>query len=176
MKSNKIGYLLSALIFTSTAQASERIEVGFSPCWEGRICALDIVVASINEAKSGEQVLMAAYGLTSKPIEAALISAHRRGAKVRVLADEKSNRKTIVAKHLIQAGIPVRFDDRYAIMHNKFIVVGADTVETGSFNFTAAAATRNAENVVMVKGNRALASQYAEEWNRLWDESGAVNY
>jgi hypothetical protein len=47
--------------------------------------------------------------------------------------------------------------------------VDGETVETGSFNFTASGASRNAENVIVVY-DRAVA-QYAREWERLWAES-----
>jgi phosphatidylserine/phosphatidylglycerophosphate/cardiolipin synthase-like enzyme len=33
-------------------------------------------------------------------------------------------------------GVPVRVDYRYAIMHDKFIIVDGAILETGSFNFT----------------------------------------
>ncbi|WP_416414165.1 phospholipase D-like domain-containing protein [Pantoea sp. App145] len=56
-------------------------------------------------------------------------------------------------------------------MHNKFIVTGNNLVETGSFNFTAAAAKQNAENVMVINGDRALTTQYQAEFNRLWNES-----
>jgi phosphatidylserine/phosphatidylglycerophosphate/cardiolipin synthase-like enzyme len=35
-------------------------------------------------------------------------------------------------------------------MHDKFIVIDGETVELGSFNYTAAAEKRNAENVLVL--------------------------
>jgi len=61
-------------------------------------------------------------------------------------------------------GIPVRADYQYAIMHNKFIVVDGQTVELGSFNFTAAAEDKNAENVIVLHDS-AVAQRYSQEWN-----------
>jgi phosphatidylserine/phosphatidylglycerophosphate/cardiolipin synthase-like enzyme len=63
-----------------------------------------------------------------------------------------------------------RVDYRYAIMHNKFLVVDGQVVETGSFNFTKAAAEKNAENVVVLH-DPAVAQRYGQEWERLWRES-----
>jgi phosphatidylserine/phosphatidylglycerophosphate/cardiolipin synthase-like enzyme len=68
--------------------------------------------------------------------------------------------------------VPVRVDYRYAIMHNKFIVVDGETVEEDSFNYTSAAETKNAENV-LVLNDPAVAAKYGQEWQRLWDESEA---
>ena len=53
---------------------------------------------------------------------------------------------------------------------DKFIVVDGETVETGSFNFTAGAEKRNAENVVVLN-DPAIAEQYGREWERLWSQS-----
>lgn len=63
-----------------------------------------------------------------------------------------------------------RMDARYALQHNKFMVVDATTVQTGSFNYTSAAAERNAENVLIVSHAPTLAALYTREWRRLWDE------
>jgi phosphatidylserine/phosphatidylglycerophosphate/cardiolipin synthase-like enzyme len=65
----------------------------------------------------------------------------------------------------------MRVDYRYAIMHDKFVVVDGETVEQGSFNFTSAAENRNAENVAVLKECPEVAEQYDQEWQRLWDES-----
>jgi phosphatidylserine/phosphatidylglycerophosphate/cardiolipin synthase-like enzyme len=54
-------------------------------------------------------------------------------------------------------------DYRYAIMQDKFIVVDDITLETGSFNFTAAAEQKNAENVLVLH-HPALARQYRRQW------------
>ena len=45
-------------------------------------------------------------------------------------------------------------------MHNKFMVVDGDAVQTGSFNYTTSAATRNAENVLVVQDSPELAKAY----------------
>lgn len=166
-----IGCLAVAVGLASGSAWAEKIEVGFSPCWAGRVCALDLVLKTIDSAQPGKPLLVAAYGLTSRPFGKALIAAAQRGVKVRVIADAKANRRGGITRDLSAGGIPVRYSDRYAIMHNKFMVVGGDTVETGSFNFTSAATNRNAENVMIITGNRAVASQYRQEWQRLWDEA-----
>ncbi len=53
---------------------------------------------------------------------------------------------------------------RSRIAHNKIMVIDANTVITGSFNFTKAAEDRNAENLLIIK-NRDLAARYTENWN-----------
>ena len=48
------------------------------------------------------------------------------------------------------------------------------TVQTGSFNYTSAAAQRNAENVIVVRNAPAIAAQYDAEWRRLWSEGSEL--
>ena len=74
------------------------------------------------------------------------------------------------ATFLANQGMPVRVDYRYAIMHDKFIVVDGVTVETGSFNYTASAEHKNGENILVLH-DPAVAQRYGQEWDRLWAES-----
>jgi len=55
-------------------------------------------------------------------------------------------------------------------MHDKYLIIDGKTVETGSFNYTASAERRNAENVVVIRNNKKLAGQYIENWRQLWNE------
>jgi phosphatidylserine/phosphatidylglycerophosphate/cardiolipin synthase-like enzyme len=100
-----------------------------------------------------------------------LLAAHNRGIDVRVVVD-KSNATAqyTAATFLANQGLLLRVDYRYAIMHDKFIVVNGATLETGSFNFTSAAEHHNAENVLVLH-DPAVAQRYGEEWERLWEES-----
>lgn len=141
-------------------------EVGFSP--DGN--SLELIVGAIGEAK--ESIAVAAYSFTSKPISIALLAAHKRGVKVQVVADKKSNGgKYSATTFLANQGLPVRLNSNYAIFHHKFMVIDSKTVQTGSFNYSAAAANKNAENVLVLRGVPAIAATYATEWKRLWDEA-----
>jgi phosphatidylserine/phosphatidylglycerophosphate/cardiolipin synthase-like enzyme len=117
-------------------------------------------------------VHLAGYGFTSKPIAAALISARARGVDVELVLD-KSNAtaRYTEAKEVAAAGVPVRIDSRYAIMHNKFLIVDGVTVENGSFNYTTAAEHSNAENVLVLRDYPDVARQYEARWQMLWGES-----
>ena len=68
------------------------------------------------------------------------------------------------------AGIPIRINSHYAIMHDKYLIIDAKTIETGSFNYTQNAEHYNAENVVVIKNNKTLAQKYQENWEKLWSE------
>ncbi len=141
------------------------VEMAFSP--NGG--ATEVVLHTIASANS--TVRVAAYSFTSKPIAMALLEAQKRGVDVRLVVD-KSNAtaRYMAATFLANQGVLVRVDYRYAIMHDKFIVVDGAMVETGSFNFTTAAEKKNAENVLVLHDPE-VAQQYTQEWDRLWEES-----
>lgn len=176
MKRIATAFVSIALLMAAPAQAlwgrnksdlgHATIEVAFSP----EHGATELVVKAIGEARNSIRV--AAYSFTSRPIEDALKAARRRGIDVRMVVDkENANGRKNAAFYVAEAGIPVRVDHRYDIMHDKFIVIDDATVESGSFNFTSAAEHRNAENVIVLRNVPAIASKYAAEWKRLWDES-----
>jgi phosphatidylserine/phosphatidylglycerophosphate/cardiolipin synthase-like enzyme len=52
-----------------------------------------------------------------------------------------------------------------SIAHNQVMVIDDATVITGSFNFTAAAQSRNAKNLLVFMDSE-LARQYTENWER----------
>ena len=164
---------LALMIYFSAlaAIAEPSIQLAFSP----HAGATEAVVALIGEAH--ETIRLAAYNFTSKDIARALLDAKKRGVDVKVVLD-RSNAKARYssAKFLAHADIPVRIDYKYAIMHNKFIVVDGETVETGSFNYTNAAENKNAENVIILRNYPELAELYKEQWEKLWNESvDAIN-
>jgi phosphatidylserine/phosphatidylglycerophosphate/cardiolipin synthase-like enzyme len=142
----------------SWAAPQPQIEVFFSPsggCTEAVVKALD---------HATNTVLVQAYSFTSAPIAKALVDAHKRGIKVQVILD-KSQRteKYSEADFTAHAGIPTFIDAKHAIAHNKIIIVDSYEVLTGSFNFTKAAETENAENLLVIQ-DAALAARYTENW------------
>src|SRR5437764_723256 len=135
---------LLLVFLASPALAEPSVRVAFSP----NAGATDAIVQVINGAE--HSIHLAAYGFTSKPIAQALLDAHQRGVEVEAVLDQSNaTAGSTAATVLANSGIPVRIDDRYAIMHDKFIIVDGRTVETGSFNYTAAAERHNAENVLV---------------------------
>jgi phosphatidylserine/phosphatidylglycerophosphate/cardiolipin synthase-like enzyme len=71
---------------------------------------------------------------------------------------------------LVAAGIPVWLEVRYAAAHNKILVADPleedSVVATGSYNYTYSAQARNAENLLIVRGNTSLARAYLDNWQR----------
>lgn len=109
-------------------------------------------------------IYVQAYGMTSPTIVDALIKAHERGVKVRILLD-KSNLKDKWSKRslLVDAGVDVGIDKVSGIAHNKVMIIDEQKVITGSFNFTKAADSRNAENVIIIN-DKSVANEYLQNW------------
>jgi phosphatidylserine/phosphatidylglycerophosphate/cardiolipin synthase-like enzyme len=130
--------------------------------------ATDLVVRTIGEAR--RTIRVAAYSFTSRPIAAALADAEARGVDVRAVLD-KSQRKAHarVGPYLKAHGVAVRFNDRFAIMHDKFMIIDGKALELGSFNYTKAAEEKNAENVLVVHNSRRVVRDYEGQWEGLWD-------
>lgn len=144
------------------------VSVGFSP---GN--AEPLVIQTINEARHSIDV--AAYSFTSAPIAQAMARAEHRGVTVRVVLDKaQSEEPYSSARYLASEGVAVRANGRFALMHDKFLVVDGQTVETGSFNYTRSAQVRNAENVIVLHAAPAMARAYHNEWNGLWAEGSPL--
>ncbi len=129
----------------------------------GQAC-LPMIIQEIDHAKRSIQ--MQAYSLTSKPIAEALIRAKARGVDVTVLADksQKYERYTQI-NALKQVGIAVYIDHKPAIAHNKIIIIDAETIVGGSYNFSNSAEKRNAENVTIIK-NKEFAALYSANFGK----------
>jgi phosphatidylserine/phosphatidylglycerophosphate/cardiolipin synthase-like enzyme len=144
--------------------ATGTIEYAFTPGDD----VAGLIVRTIDAA--GSQVLMQAFSFTHRDIADALIRAHRRGIDVQVIADREQSdaMESTAMQSLLDAGLPVFMDAGHSAAHNKVIVVdhGARqaALVTGSFNFTFAAQNRNAENVLVLRGNPELTQAFYANW------------
>jgi phosphatidylserine/phosphatidylglycerophosphate/cardiolipin synthase-like enzyme len=131
-------------------------EVSFSP----KGGCTDQVIRYINGAKG--LILVQAYSFTSKPIATALEAASMNGVVVKAIFD-KSDMKDPLLPELRGQGVTIFLDRKHAIAHSKVMVIDSEIVLTGSFNFTHAAETNNAENCLAVRDPE-LAKAYADNW------------
>jgi len=124
--------------------------------------ATSAIVRALADAKN--EILVQAYSFTSKKIAEALVDAHKRGVHIEIILD-KSNRskKYSAADFMSHMGLPTYIDAAHAIAHNKIMIIDRNVVITGSFNFTRAAETNNAENLMIIQ-SPALAKIYVDNW------------
>lgn len=170
----KFLYLLALLLAAPPIQASEAlllnargtIQLAFTPGDD----AAGLIVEAIHKAR--RQVLVQAYSFTHKEIAQALVDAKRRGIDVQMLADGKQM-ETIATSRvawLAEQGVPIWLDTEHAAAHSKVMLIDTGAADaaviTGSFNFTHAAQYRNAENLLILRGNPNLAEAFAANWRR----------
>lgn len=146
--------------------AAGTAQVAFPP-WDD---AEALVVAAVADAR--RQVFVQAFNITSEAIAGALIAAKRRGVDVRITADREQTfggERTRIPD-LAAAGIPIWLEVRYTAAHSKVMIIDPESQEpvliTGSYNWTWSAQHRNAENLLIVRGNPALTQAYLRNWER----------
>lgn len=160
------GFLLLSCSYSLTSLASipistcPDIQVCFTP---GQNCTTEIIEV-IDAAK--KSIFVQAYSFTSAPIVTHLIAAKNRGILVNVILDKSQKSQRYSASHLlVTQHIPCWIDYKPAIAHNKIMIIDEKEVITGSFNFTKAAQSRNAENVLIIR-DPSLAKLYMQNWRR----------
>ena len=158
---------MSASAVAACTQAT--VDVCFRP---GATSCRDEIVAAIDAAKS--TLLIQAYGFTDAAIIHAIGNAEKRGVGVRVILDKENRQPRYTgATYLRNAGIPVRFDDRVAIAHNKVMVIDGELVIGGSFNYTKSAEEKNAENVTFTR-SACVARLYGDNFERRWNVAAPI--
>jgi len=141
--------------------ALAQVEVAFTPGDD----VAGLIGKRIGAAR--RSVWVQAYLLTDRAIARALLSARRRGVEVEVIGDAAQHASGGLPwlGALERAGARVYLESGHAASHNKIVIVDARapgaTVITGSYNFTQAAQSRNAENVVVLSGNRSITDRFA---------------
>lgn len=140
--------------------------VSTAPIGENDPYSLDKrLVVRLTNAKT--RVDAALYHLDSTPVADALIEAHDRGVKVRVVT-EANNVDEAEIERLQEVGIPVADDgDNDGYMHHKFIVIDERYVWTGSYNTTYNGAYRNNNNVILID-SVPLAYNFTQEFRELF--------
>ncbi len=144
----------------------------FSPRGGCREAVIDL----INHSKRSIDV--AIYSFTDKKIARALIKAHDRGVKVRVIIDYGNGKSRYCVGPLLEkAGIPVRYKrgSGGGLMHHKYAIYDGKVLSTGSFNWTANADRRNDENLVVIRNDSHLVELYQKNFNKLWKLARLTN-
>lgn len=131
----------------------------------------DAVIAAVNGAH--RQILAAVYEFTVSGIADALIAAQARHLDVWLIMDASATAERGSQYYRLAQALGSHLRARRGvngasgIVHDKFAVVDAEKVLTGSFNWTYSAEARNWENLVIID-SPALAQAYAGEFHRMW--------
>jgi hypothetical protein len=121
---------------------------------------------------------VAMFYFTDRAIAAALIAAHARGVRVRVVLDAggAANRYSVHPR-LCAAGIELKIENWGGKSHSKWAVADAArssaAVVFGSMNWTEAGNADNDENTLVIH-NPGLAQRFEAEFGRQWADLAAV--
>lgn len=133
------------------------------------------IITKINQAQ--HSIDAAIFNTTRTPIVNALIAAHNRGVQIRFLA----NAGTFTSNAALvnsQPPFPVAYVNMADLMHNKFVVIDAQSTDsswvwTGSCNWTYTDMFTNYNNIILLQ-DQALAQAYTLEFNEMWGSSGTT--
>jgi len=142
-------------------------------------CFGDTIVAYINRSKYTLDIAVYNYTSTFPAIAVAVNSAYLRGVRVRWIYDYSSSNTGIP---LLNSGINRLASPpdagNYTIMHNKFMVIDANSsnpndafVWTGSSNWNTQQFNDDYNNAVVIQ-DQALAKAYRAHFNMMWGDTG----
>ena len=117
-----------------------------------------------------ESADIAVFSFYSLDIGNAVVNAHKRGVKVRVLVDRVQASQSEVGALLLRNGVPFRWSQGYAgkgVMHNKYAVLDSKLLMTGSFNWSVNAQQNNFENMFNT-ADKAYTEAFAAQFERLF--------
>jgi cardiolipin synthase A/B len=119
----------------------------------------------INQAKSIIHIAMMVW--TNNDLANAVISAHKRGVRVQVLAPDLEGN----LPKLISAGIEVKVNPKLSFMHNKMLFIDERILVNGSANWSQSSFTLNDESFVVLEP---LTSEQIQDmiqyWSYLWGQ------
>jgi phosphatidylserine/phosphatidylglycerophosphate/cardiolipin synthase-like enzyme len=109
------------------------------------------------------------FTVTDDRISDAMLAAHKRGVRLRVITDnDKAFDLGSDVQRLGAAGVAVRVDRTQFHMHHKFALFDGRRLLNGSYNWTRGAARDNEENVV-VTDDAALIAAFQGTFDQLWE-------
>lgn len=156
--------------------ANQRPKPGGGPAFASQACFspgddCPMRITQLIDA-SRRAVDICVFTITDNRITDAIMRAHRRGIRLRIISDnDKSNDRGSDIDRLAQAGLAVRLDRSPYHMHHKFAIFDGAALLTGSYNWTRSAASDNEENFV-ITADPSLLRPFAELFDQLWDQFG----
>lgn len=146
----------------SRGTASGVAEAIFSPGERCRARLIELLASSTRTAD------VCVFTLTDNELAGALVRAHRRGVRVRVLTEDDTTAEPgSDINGLAADGLEIRRETGEGLMHHKFVVVDDRILATGSYNWTEKAARMNFDNLVVVDDTR-LVRPFADQFEKMW--------
>ncbi len=152
------------LLIPNVNESPPNVECHFSP---GDDCPTRIA-SLFDNVKSRVDVCV--FTITDNRIASAIVSAHERGVKIRLITDDDKSFDTgSDIERFESVGIHVRRDRSPYHMHHKFAIFDEQTLLTGSYNWTRGAAEYNEENFILSNDLR-LIQPFQSTFDQLWHQ------
>ncbi|KAF9999844.1 hypothetical protein BGZ80_003316 [Entomortierella chlamydospora] len=144
-------------------------EVFVSPVFFPSEDSFHHLINTLNKAERSLDICV--YCITDDQLASAIIRAHERGVRVRIISDdEKADDLGSDAKRLAEhEQIPVRLDGSPSYMHHKYAIIDDELVLFGSYNWTKGARFHNREDLTLTNSQNAVQS-FKREFEKLWRE------
>lgn len=112
------------------------------------------------------------YSINNQRLINALIAAHRRGVRIRVLTDKtQAAGPSSRVWDLIAANIPLRIHTHKRIMHTKVAIYDGVSVSSGSLNWTEPAVNKNEEVCDIFVNDPDYAAQHQKLFDLRWENN-----
>lgn len=123
-----------------------QVEVYFSPEDNPQAHLEDLI------ASAGQSIVILAYVWTDNGLTDAVMERASAGVDVSGVFDQNLALEATGSDYPVfqQNGLDVRLDGYAGLLHQKVIIIDGSIVALGSYNFTASAADRNDENLVII--------------------------
>ncbi len=150
---------------TVTFSDGTEVSVFFSP--QDKIITNQLIPL-IDKAKNSIDISI--FCLTHKKLKDALINAHRRGVKIRIINDAtNASNKHSIHHDLRNSGIAVKTENYAGKNHSKIMIIDDVYSVIGSMNFTSSGENYNDENAVVIK-NSSLAKEMTKSFDVTWKQ------
>ncbi|MBB1061751.1 phospholipase D-like domain-containing protein [Marilutibacter spongiae] len=151
--------------------ASDTTPVASSACFTPGDACLRKLRDLCGGAREGIDICV--YTISDDRLREAIVGAHRRGVRVRVISDNDKRHDTGNDIGWLQAqGVVVRLDASEHHMHHKFALFDGRLLANGSFNWTRSASAYNQENLT-VTDDAHLVRCFSGQFEALWSRYGA---
>jgi len=122
-------------------------------------------------SRANETIYVMVMLITADDLADALIAAQNRGVNVTVIIDDDWKYASgSDYERILDAGIDIRSDNSWRLMHHKVMVIDGYIVVTGSYNWSASAEDKNYENIIIID-SQTVSNIYLEEFSRIWQQT-----
>lgn len=124
-------------------------------------------------ARAEKSIDAVTFTFSSGILADAVIAAAGRGVKVRFMTDKEMGKESVMVKRLFDNGVEVRWRGgrvEKGAMHNKFVILDGEILQTGSFNWTVNANWNSFENMIFTDDSSAV-NAYQEKFDWFYSEA-----